>query len=65
MIEIITITEIWFNSFSPGKFFMLFCRLLIFFKINFLEIFCQGVIQFGYRKKMSGPDLGPICLQRL
>ena len=44
------------NSLPPGKFCMLFCRLLIIFKINFSEKFFQeyhqSVKQFGSR---SGP----------
>ena len=49
------------EALPPGKFFMLFCRLLIFYKINFIEKFFQeyhlSVKQIGF--------LGPICLQRL
>ena len=49
---------------------MPFCRLLIFFKINFFEKFLQkyhlSVKQIGSRSgPMIGPDLGPICLQKL
>ena len=48
---------------------MLFCRLLIFFKIKFFEKFFQeyhqNIKQFGYRSGPTfvGPDLGPNCLQ--
>ena len=42
-----------FNSLSPGKFFQLFCCLLIFFKIDFFEKlfqeYDQSVKQFGSR----------------
>ena len=60
-----------FNSLPHGKFFMLFCRLLIFFKINFFEqIFREyhlTVKQFGSRSgpTFCCPDQDPICLQRL
>ena len=53
-----------------GKFFMLFCCLLIFFKINFFEEFFQkyhqSVKQFGSRSGPTfvSPDLGSNCLQR-
>ena len=52
-----------------GKLFI--CCLLIFFKINFLEKFCQkyhdSVKQFGSRSGTTfcRPDLGPNGLQRL
>ena len=49
--------------FAPGKFFMLFCRLLIFFKINFFEKFFQEYHLSV--KHFVGPDLGQICLQRI
>ena len=54
----------------PGYFFMLFCRLLIFFKINFFEIFFQEYHQYvsldpGQARRSVGPDLGPNCLCRL
>ena len=58
---------------------MLFCRLLIFFKINLLkkklQEYHQNVKQFGPRsgptiteitvKFLVGPDLGPNCLPGL
>ena len=50
---------------------MLFCRLLIFFPINFFKIFFQeyyqSVKQFQSRAGPTfvGPDLGPNCLQML
>ena len=53
------------------KFFMLFCRLLIFFKINFFEKFFQeyhqSVKHSGSKsgRHYVGPDLDPNCLQRL
>ena len=53
------------NSLPPGKFCMLFCRLLIFLKINFLKKFFQeyhqSIKQFG----SVGPDLVPNCSQTL
>ena len=49
-------------------FLLHFCRLLIVFKINFLEKFFQdyhqNVKQFDPDQDV-GPDLGPNCLQRL
>ena len=42
---------------------MLFCCLLIFFKIDFLEKFYQNYHQSV--KHFVGPDLGPNCLQKL
>ena len=59
---------------------MLFCRLLILFKINFFEkffqVYHQSVKQFESRSGLTkmdpdlarhfvGPDLDPNCLQRL
>ena len=61
----------FFYSLDPGKFFMLFCLLLILFQINFLDKFFQdyhlSVKQIGSRSgpNFVRPDLGPICLQRL
>ena len=50
----------WSNSLPSGKFFMDFCRLLIFFKIDFFKKFFQeyhqSVKQFGSR---SGPTFCP------
>ena len=57
------------NSLPPGKIFMFFCCLLIFFKINFFEKFFQNyhlsVKQIGsdQAQRFVGPDLGPNCLQ--
>ena len=62
---------VWINFLPPRKFFMLFCCLLIFFKINFFEKFFQeynlSVKQLDpyQAQHFVGPDLGPICLQRL
>ena len=60
------------RALHSGKFFMLFCRLQIFFKIIFFEKFFQeyhlSVKQIGSRSGPTffvGPDLGPNCLQRL
>ena len=39
--ELSVLNRIRFNSLLPGKFFMLLCHLLIFFKINFFEKFFQ------------------------
>ena len=47
----------FFNSLPPGKFFSLFCHLLIFSKMNLFEKL--------FHERFVGPDLGPICLQRL
>ena len=37
----VSVSLVQINSLPPGKMFMLFCRLLMFFKINFLEKFFQ------------------------
>ena len=48
---------------TPEKLLMLFCSLLIFFKINFFEKFFQEYhLSF---KRFVGPDLGLNCLQKL
>ena len=51
---------------------MLFCHLLIFFKINFFKKFFQEYHQSvsnsldpDQGQHFVGPDLGPNCLQRL
>ena len=51
---------------------MLFCRLLIFFKINFFRKIlsgipseCQTVFDPDQARHFVGSDLGPNCLQRL
>ena len=46
---------VFINSLPPGKFFMLFCRL-IFFKINFFEKFFQ---EYHLSVKQIGSRLGP------
>ena len=50
---------------------MTFCRLLFFFKINFLEKFLQGYnqnnqiwIQIDQNRQNVGPDLDPNFLKR-
>ena len=57
-------TRIWFNSLPDVKFYILFCRLLIFFNIKFIEKFFreyhQSVKQFGSR---SGPTFCPNWVQ--
>ena len=48
-----------------------FCRLLIFFKINFLKNSFRNIIRVSntldpdQARQNVGPDLGPNCLQRL
>ena len=44
------------NPLPPGKFFMLFCRLLIFFKINFFEKFFH---EYHLNVKQIGSRSGP------
>ena len=51
---------------------MLFCRLLIFFKIKLFEkilsgipLECQTVLDPDQARQFVGPDLGPKCLPRL
>ena len=62
---------IYFITGQPrGNFFMNFCRLLIFFKILFLEIFFQEYYQSvsldsDQAQRFVGPGLGPNYLQRL
>ena len=69
-------TKIWrfnrqVNSLPTGKFFMLFCRLLIFFKINFLKNSFRNIIRMSnsldpdQARRFVGPDLGQNCLPRL
>ena len=59
------------NSLPVEKFFMLFCCLLIFFKINFFENSFRNTIWMSNRLNPDQaphfvrPDLGQICLQRL
>ena len=56
---------------TNGEFFMLFCRLLIFFKINFFINSLRNTIRVSnsldpdQARHFVGPDLGPNCLQRL
>ena len=55
------------NSLSPEKFFMLFCRLLIFFQNQLFEKFFQEYHLSVNRldpvqaRHIVGPDLGPNC----
>ena len=55
----------------PEKFFMLFCRLLIFFKVNFSKNSFRNTIRVSdsldldQARHFVGPDLGPNCLQKL
>ena len=48
------------DSYNSMATFCCFCRLLIFFKINFFEIFLQEYHQSG---KQTGIQTGPYCLQ--
>ena len=60
-----------FNSLPPGKFCMLFCRLLIFFKSTFLKNSFRNTIRVSNGldpdqvRHFVGPNLGPNCLQQL
>ena len=49
-----------FNSLPPEKLFILFCRLLFFFKINFFEKFFQ---EYYLRVKQIGSRSGPTFCQ--
>ena len=57
------------NSLPPGKFCMLFCRLLIFSTSTFLKHFFRNTIRVPNSldpdqvQYFVGPDLGPKCLQ--
>ena len=61
------------NSLPPRKMFMLFCRLLIFFKNKCFEKFFQEYHQSVNLNSLDPdqtqyfvmPDLGPNCLQKL
>ena len=60
------------NTLPTGKFFMLFCRLLTFFKINFFKknsfrntIWVSNRLDPDQVRHFVGPDPVPICLQRL
>ena len=59
------------NALPPGKFCMLFCRRLIFFKINFLKNSFRNTIRVSnsldpdQAQHFVGPDLGQNCLQKL
>ena len=45
---------------------MLFCRLLIFFKINFLKKFFHEIpSEYQTVRTLVGPDLGQNCLPKL
>ena len=60
----------YINSLTPGKFFMLFCRLLIFSKSTFSENSFRNTrvsnsLDLDQAQFFVVPDLGPICLQRL
>ena len=59
-------------SLNAGKFCIIFCHLMIFFKINSfnrkIQGYRQSVKQFGPDEGPTtfvGPDLGPKSLQRL
>ena len=59
------------NGFFSWVNFHAFCRLLIFFKINFSKISFRNTIRVSNCMDLDqarcfvGPDLGPNCLQRL
>ena len=59
------------NLWLLGSFFMLFCRLLIFFKIIFLKNSFRNIIRVlnsldpDQARHFVGPDLDPDCLQML
>ena len=62
------------NSLPPGKFFMLFCRLLIFFsKTTFSKISFKNTCTIrvsnslvpDQARRSVRPDLGQNCLQKL
>ena len=59
------------NPLTHVKFCMLFCRLPIFFKINFFKISFRNIIRVSNRldpdqtRHFVGLYLGPKCLQRL
>ena len=61
----------YFNSLPPGKFFMLFLLSADFFKINFFKNSFRNTVSVSNRldqdqsRRFVGPDLGPICLQKL
>ena len=50
---------------------MLFCHLLIFFKINFFKKSFRNTIRVSnsldpdHARRFVGPDLGPNCFQKL
>ena len=57
--------------FPPGKFSLLFCRMLVFFIINFFEKILSGIgsesnsLDPGQARHSVKPDLGANCLQKL
>ena len=59
------------NSLHAGKFFTLFCHLLVFFKINlfqkFFQEYHQTVEQFGSRSGSSSvrPVMGPKLIAKV
>ena len=59
-----------FNFLATGKFYNLFCRQLIFFKINFFEKFFEeyqlsNSLDPDQTQRFVGSGLGQNCLQRL
>ena len=52
------------NSLPTGNFFMLFCRLLFFFKIK-SNIRVSNSMDTDQARHFVGPDLGHKCLQKL
>ena len=70
--DLVPIVYPLFNSLPPGKFIILFCRLLIFFQNQlFRKILsgippeCQPVLIQIRPDLFIGPDLGPNRLQKL
>ena len=59
------------NTLHAGNIFLIFCCLLIFFKIKFFKTFIQEYYQSvnsldpDQARYSVWPDLGMICLQRL
>ena len=58
------------NSLPPAKLFMLFCCLLIFFKIIFSKNYFRNTIWVSSKdpdqaRHFVGPDMRPNCLQKL
>ena len=65
------VLSIYLNSLHAGKFGLLFCRLLFFFKINFFGNKIRNTFRVSnsldpdQAGHLIGPDLGQNCLPRL